>query len=582
MRKFYFAIACLTASLFTTTGWSATPAAKFTARVTITVTGINPQIIEADYTLSDPETTLKFSRTAPGLRAQMWVMQTPGLRIQGDEIASTDGKPFDHFRMTVKPYSEFIDLNYVPTDKFSDGSVALFTGYFNVNGKPGQTIFKFVSPDEPVIAYGQSVTKYQTFSPKGDGTFVYFGELKPVETADSVLILDPSLPTWVTTALSREVPAIMAYYTAHYAVKLPRRPFLLFNWINRGTNKTPGLKGDSLYDNISFIVSGADWHTETINTRGQLAKLIAHELAHQWNAYIFSPINFESNGGSWLAEGQAEFAANEVAHHFGWLTTQDVLQNYTTDINDCFQASDAHPIGKQNESEAAIYGCGVIFNLLAQAAMQHHTPRYSFFDLWRAIYADATEHHDKYSAQTYVDTLKRLSGDTQLANLIDTLVIKSAKGKNQALIATLQRLGVGYRRVTHSMHNPDFGQTAMLPLFAAIVKADCHGSISFYTLKDGFRVDPLKGCQTLNRPYSITAVNGQKLFTRGIEAYHAVAIGCAHARKIQLTVRNQKKPLAVKCPAEIPAMPDMIELTKLPWLKPRPDYLSTTLKRRQK
>lgn len=542
------------------------PPSMLTAQVTITVKSVKPKTITADYHLSHPVAKLNFSRTAPGLRARMWNMQTPDLKIQNNSVISLDGKPFDHFLMLVNPDTQLQNLNYVPASEFSDGSIALFTGYFNIEGEHANTIFRFISPNEPVIAYGRKVTKQEVFSPKHDGIYVYFGKLKPIETKDSVLLLDPALPIWINIALRQEVPAIVGFYTDQYAIQLPQRPFVLFNWINKNNSESPGLQGDSLDGNISFVISGAMWREKTADTESRLAKLIAHELAHQWNAALFAPVNFESNGGSWLAEGQAEFAANETAHHFGWLSTQDVLKNYTADINDCLQDPDPRPIGEQRENSSAIYGCGVTFNLLAQTALQRHIPSYSFFTLWRAIYKYAAQHREQYSAQTYVNTLKKLSGDGKLAELIDRLVTKSTNNKNQMLISALERLGIDFTKVTSATANPDFGQTAMQPLFAAIMKTDCHGSVSFYTLENGFKIDPLKGCGILKQPYIVTAINEEPLFTRGVAAYQAVETGCAHKQNIRLTVKDGARPLIVRCPTDIPPLPPMIQLTDLPWL----------------
>lgn len=566
MRVLYPSLLSFATLFCSTTGWGTMPPSMLTAQVTITVKGVKPQIITADYHLSHPVAKLDFSRTAPGLRARMWNMQTPDLKIQNNSVISLDEKPFDHFLILVNPDTQLQNLNYVPASEFSDGSIALFTGYFNIEGEHANTIFRFISPNEPVIAYGRKVTKQEVFSPKHDGIYVYFGKLKPIETKDSVLLLDPALPIWINIALRQEVPAIVGFYTDQYAIQLPQRPFVLFNWINKNSGESPGLQGDSLDGNISFVLSGAMWREKIADTESRLAKLIAHELAHQWNAALFAPVNFESNGGSWLAEGQAEFAANETAHHFGWLSTQDVLKNYTADINDCLQDPDPRPIGEQRENSSAIYGCGVTFNLLAQAALQRHNPPYSFFTLWRAIYKYAAQHREQYSAQVYIDTLKQFSGDEKLAELTDRLVTKSTDGKNQMLIAALERLGITFTKITPATTNPDFGQTAMQPLFAAIMKTDCHGSVSFYTLENGFKIDPLKGCGILKQPYVITAINEEPLFTHGVAAYQAVESGCAHKQNIRLTVKDIARPLIVKCPTDISPLPPMIQLTGLPWL----------------
>lgn len=523
--------------------------------------------VDADYRLSRPVQKLDFSRTARGLREKMWTLDTPGIAFRDDSIVSTNNHPFSHFKFHVSPYTRLVNLNYAPAVVFADRSLALFTGYFNIAGDSPNTSFRFTNHDSPVLVYGQPVAGISAkIRFHNDGSFVYFGKLKPVKTQNSILILDPSLPQWIAKALTADIPDIIAFYSRQLHSNLPRRTFILFTWMDRQQQGGTSYKGDSLDDNISFTVSGAEWATADAENRESLARLIAHELAHQWNAHLFLPQDWTANGGNWLPEGQAEFSANQTAYHFGWLGKQDLLRNYTTDINNCLLAPDDKPVSQQNWNNNAIYGCGVTFNLLAEAALQKHVPKYSFFDLWHAIYTDAGRNHHQYSAATYLNNLRRMSGDAGLADAIDTVSTKSAIHKNQLLLSALQRLGVGFTRISAENADADTSQQAVTQLFVAMMKSDCRGSVSFYILHDGFRVDPIKGCRVLNQPYVINAIQGQPLFSKGFTAYQAVVSDCAKQLPIALTVAGHSAPVTLACPTVIPPMPEIVRLTSLPWL----------------
>lgn len=547
--------------------WSFARAAQspLSAHVTIAVTGLKAPRITADYRLSHPVSEIRFKRDAHGLRTEIWHMETPGLAVRKDSVVSTSGRTFDHFRVLVAPRTRLMNLNYVAVDIFSGHGAAVFTGYFNIAGASGNTSFSFRSAHQKAFVLGNAVAPSATFAPADDGTFAYFGDIKPDETPDSAVLLDPSLPTWMRSELHREVPRIIKFYSVRYGVKLPKRPFLLFSWDQRKSSQGDAYQGDSLYGTVSFVFTGSGWKKPTAGNKGRLARVIAHELAHQWNAGLYKPSRFDSEGGSWLAEGQAEFAATAAAERFGWLSPAAARHHYTTLVNQCLQAPSAKPVEDQRHDDRAIYGCGVTFNLLAQAALEHHRPRRGFFDLWRTIYAAAAQNGDRYSTDTYVDALARLSGNHRVTAMIARLVKTSASDKNRKILFALKHLGFGLAHVTASNHDPDLGRAAAGPLFEAIMRGDCNGAVSFYTHSWGFTVDPVKSCRTLTKPYAVTAIDGQALFTNGVAAYREVQSHCAAGRPVQLDVKGRAKPVSVECLSRIPPMPAMVEITSLPW-----------------
>lgn len=535
------------------------------AEVVITVTGLKAPRVVARYFLSRPVKRIVFRRRANGLRKKTWKLQTPGLKIVKAGIRSVSGKNFQEFSVIIRHRPGIVNSNYQPEIPIGDHGVALFTGYFNIAGSPSNTIFDFRSAHNRVIAYGKAITPGRRLSPPGNGTFVYFGDLLPIKATDSTMIVDPGMPKWTYSLIQKEVPEVVSYYTSQYAFTLPRKPFLIFSWEDRKRAGDSSEKGDSLPGNIGFTLLGAGWAPSTGRNQGELAKIVAHEIAHQWNAYLFMPVGFKKSGGSWLAEGQAEYAATVVAERFGWFTSSAALRHFTSLVNDCLETPSQHPIAKQRHSFRAIYGCGVTFNLLAQAVLQKATPPKTFFELWKAIYSKAAAQHHKYSVTTYVGELKRLSGNVHIPKMISVLATDSAKRKNVDIIKALHLLGFGLKPINSNNHDPALAQIIDEPLFTKIMKRDCDGRVNYNIGSSGFTVQPAKQCRVLDQPYTIIGIDGHKLFSNGIAAYKAVQTECGDGGKIRLQVKNRKKSLTVACPSEIPPVPRLVDITSLPW-----------------
>src|SRR5690349_6063269 len=101
-------------------------APKLQAQVTLTVTGRTGNMY-AEYRLSSPVKSLKLAREAGTAREEMWTPMTKGVKVDHASIVSTSGASFDHFILRINPYSKLVDQNYAVMQRFSDGSVSLFT-----------------------------------------------------------------------------------------------------------------------------------------------------------------------------------------------------------------------------------------------------------------------------------------------------------------------------------------------------------------------------------------------------------------------------------------------------------------------
>lgn len=90
--------------------------------------------------------------------------------------------------------------------------------------------------------------------------------------------------------IRREVLRIVKFYSAQYCTKLPKRPFILFSWNQRKSSQVDVYQGDSPCGTISFAFTVSEWKSPTTDNKGRLVRMIAHDLAHQWNSGLHLPV----------------------------------------------------------------------------------------------------------------------------------------------------------------------------------------------------------------------------------------------------------------------------------------------------
>lgn len=553
---------CMTLALLLILGGCAKPDHALFASVTIEVKGRNPEVIRVEYSLSEPVATLHFDRPAGDLREKTWVMETPGLLLKDNSVVSVDGKPFQHFSVRVEPYSGFdMTFDYAPAAIFSDGSIALYTGHFDIDSDVGKTRYRFVSSETPVVLFGKIISPSDSWVSDGMGTFVYYGQISPISTRNSTLIMDAGLPTWMHEVLAKVTPDAIESYSRGFGVPLGYSPFLLIDWTGRDDTHSKDLNGDTLRGAIRYRLSGASWSTDSVENREILSRVVSHEIAHFWNNSLFHPSQQE--GGSWLAEGQSEAAALDISTRRGWVSMASALQRYSDLLTDCIHDPDPSPIARQ-QNEKAVYGCGVTFNLLAEADIARSGTTDGFDKLWRDVYAAAQAHSNQYTVSDFVSAIKQLSGDGQTGEVIRGLSENSSTQKQGLILKELTRLGVAYDLEAPEVDDWRHGQQAMQPLMASIMAKDCGGHARYEATHDSYRSKPVPGCHVFSTPYVITKMNGYSVFAQTALAYDAAIKSCAASHTVDLTVQDADKPLTATCPDSLPPMPLAVVIHSVP------------------
>jgi hypothetical protein len=189
---------------------------------------------QARFTLPRPAKELRFVRVdRHGNRASAWTSVDPGLQIKlenGEEVVRrSDGAAFTTAAFRMAPRYIQMEKDYAPFAPFGDGGLLIYTGQFHLCADRCEGSESFQLSLQPpagshAIAGGQVVPAVD-IEDGGDGTYLYVGHAKPVETPDVVAVIDKAFPADTRARLESQLPRLMAFYGREFGV-LASRPML--------------------------------------------------------------------------------------------------------------------------------------------------------------------------------------------------------------------------------------------------------------------------------------------------------------------------------------------------------------------
>lgn len=402
----------------------------------------------AHYKFEAPVSEAIFLRNSNHFRHKTWKSLTPGIQVQledsGELISSTNSKTFTEVQFEVKSHYDSLVKDYEFSLPFTDSSEAMFTGHFNVyyelNGEIQypQVDFSFLSPQENIIILGKKSFETSQWSDKSNGgTYVYFGNIEPIETKELLSVVDPGMPGWLKEQLFDFMPKLFLEYKKQTGTKLNQRPLVLFNYnpkrdgIGSGGGVLPGV--------VQLRVEGRDWQIESEDLKESAIFLLAHESAHLWNSQLFSPASNETS--YWLHEGGANVFAFRAMNKLGVIDRKRLYENYSSQLNKCIKQADNLPLNKAFEQGLfkAYYNCGSTIGLMTEKALEIEGAG-SIFDFWTALFKTGSS-HDGYTQQNYLDLIEAKTGNLRLKNSIERFVDKGVPSAKSFFIQELRSLG---------------------------------------------------------------------------------------------------------------------------------------------
>lgn len=317
--------------------------------VQLSISQIGHERWQADYRLPRAVTRLHFLRNNYALRHQHWRADAGFiLEAQGSDeyLRREDGQPFSTARLQLGLDETDRDREYYAGQRLGPDARYLFSGHFYVAeaGTPGplwphRLHFK-ARAGEWIRLQAQAAAELDWLDSALKGSYVVFGRM-PVERYQGVaMLIAPTVPEHLTRQIQRELPMLLAYYQRKLALKLPSPPLVLLSANLDAPAVSQG--GDALSGVVRFHFNGAAWR-EPGALRAQAARyLIAHELAHLWNAGLTT--SDDETRAPWLHEGGADALAWQALTALKLASDGERRRALSMSVSRCGQALSHKPL----------------------------------------------------------------------------------------------------------------------------------------------------------------------------------------------------------------------------------------------
>lgn len=521
------------------------------------------------YRLSEPAARLTFVRRRTLGRVPAWRVETPGYRLsshEGKDVieAGRAARPRRQITIAFPVDTRHPEKDYQLFERFSDGSLLLYTGHLVVAPGPGSAEevvppHRFVLEPrrgEHLIVDGRLHRRRATWvDPGQDGTFIYYGRRRPRESAHVLAVLDPALPGWMAAAVGEALPVLFRDYMELTGFALDSRPTLFLSF-RPVTGDTTSWKGGTLTRLIQMHVEAGPGAARDHSFHRRLLKFLAHEAAHLWNGQLFRS---EGQHQSWMHEGGADAFAWRALRRAGVLDDAGLEDAQAEDLNGCLAALGPEPLqqAERRGDFRPVYTCGSALAWLTEAAWRRAHPATDLHAFWSSLFRKATSRGRGYDEALYLDVLREGRVDEATIAFIEAFLYRPMPDRVSRTRAAFAAAGVVLRPRPDAMTagaRQDWGDRAL----AALMKGDCRGRYSVTRQKGSFLMKGSAACATLREPLQVDRLEGRALGREGDAAYDALAARCAAGESVALGIRDRQEPLRVPCSAELPPRP--------PWL----------------
>ena len=392
-------------------------------------------------------------------RLEQWRVVTPGVVLERaghrDILRAVDGGPVPRrVSIAFTPKSENLEADYSVL-AFTDGSVALPSGQFDVfplasvdaagavpqdlNGYPLESEPATVTWRDravPVLFRGERLAEATAADAN---TYVLFGEAGVTESPRLVTVMDPQLPGWIGDALRDFAPRVADLYAARLGPGQTDRPTVMISW----AGPTPGLRsmgGSVMPGLIVMRYEGVGVIQPTAPVLSASRWFIGHESAHFWLGQV---VRYERARDAWITEGGADLMAIRALKALDpeW----DARAELQKEVDNCIDLADAPVAGAAERGEhRALYACGAVFALAAEAAQRRATGG-DWFDFLKPL-IDASREDGVLTREEWLADLTRVSGDPSLRAGMEVLLDDGAADPATVIAGLFDRSGVVYRR----------------------------------------------------------------------------------------------------------------------------------------
>jgi hypothetical protein len=482
--------------------------------------------VRAAYRLGQPVTHFRFARALDAIRSRSWIMKTPGLTLDHDQITADNGSSFREFTIAIKPDETAADRVYPALFKVGPEGLALYTPYLAGDLAAWQS---FVQPKLPATAISLAGEEREigVFGMHGVDRYLYLGPPDYLQRRDALFVVPPDLPGWIAETAESRFEQIREFYQTRLGWTLPVTPTVLMAYAD-----APGpsrYRGDVSAGWIMALrFRGAGWRERAPDDGYDILHLIAHESFHLWNGMLFNSRDLDEQ--PWLHEGGAEYAALLVLRNFGALSDEAFRDDLETRLDRCRSDLGAAP-------------------LTAGSRLGNGAGR-DFFALWHDLFQSASGRQSSYAVEDFEQALPPAARPA-----IDLILDQGGAARWTALPDRLKALGVDLTSPGADATDAALRHRAVLHLLNQACGGDRHG----FATEPGFlQFDTGAGCGPLAGDPSIASAEGHDLFRDMPGAFAAIARKCGSATPVVLGGESAEESFAVPCSKPLPAEPHAI------------------------
>jgi hypothetical protein len=500
----------------------------------------------ATYHLAAAAQELRFQRPTRAYREDVWQVVTPGwsLARRGEDelLIAAAGAASDRVVVEFPVYPGQLDKEYEAFVAFTDGSLALFTGHLYVTTEPpgvdgsmaeGSWLrrVELVPRDgEQLVVRGERLAGRTVWNDRdGDGTYVYFGGIEPLETAALIAVVDPGAPGWLVQRLDRLLPELFATYAERFGEPLPWKPVVLFNFEDR---EQSGLSsgGGTLTGLIQMTATGRGWHDETRDGIEHLLYLLSHEAVHLWNGQLHVP----DEADAWMHEGSAEAFAELALLDSGTIDAARLAERRTDSLNQCAAGLAGGALAESTRLGRFrnYYACGNLIAVWSAAVLGDASDPARYFDLWRRVFAYADPEDASYDRESYCRALESLGGSPDAVARLHAFVDGTHDDPATAITSFLGSAGIEVVRLDRAA--PPARQKQAVDLLRHLMAESCAGRIGFYAEWPHLRTEAIGGCEPFARELRIVAIEDHDVVTDGDRALRATIERCRAGKAVAL------------------------------------------------
>lgn len=395
----------------------------------------------------------------PQWRPLQWRVETPGVVLDRigsrDVIRSIDGAPVPpEVRLSLTPASAAVAAAYDPALVFSDGSVAMFSGQFDVFPLPSIEAARDLPADlngldldaeatrvawrdtqGPVLFQGRRVDAATAADAQ---TYVLFGTAGLKEHSTLATVVDAEVPAWVQEVMTVYAPRVTARYAERLGDGPSARPTIMASWkgptpgmTSMGGTVLPGLivasfEGENLVERTEPLVNMARW-------------FIGHESAHFWLGQV---VRYEAARDMWITEGGADLMAIRAAQALDpGYDHQSVLQK---EVDDCLRLAARGGVASADTrgEHRAYYACGAVFALAAEGAERRRSGG-DWFDVLRPL-IDASRQDGVLTRAEWLEHFEGLAG-AEARSIVDSFLDDGVPDPRTGMARLFELCGVSHR-----------------------------------------------------------------------------------------------------------------------------------------